>query len=381
MSLKEVAAISREFGADSKYVLAGGGNTSFKDGTHLYIKASGFPLATIKENGFVKMERSMLQDIWTEEYPEDPDRRESVALADLMAARGEGEGDKRPSVETLLHEAIPEAFVVHTHPSLVNGLTCSNDGREAAHRLFHEKALWIPLVSPGYVLAVTVKEALEKHLADYARRPEYILLQNHGVFIASDTIAGVRARYASLFAAIHGALVKPPDDAVCAADGNRIATIIDRIREAFGSGGGETDGNPKIRFSSNRGILKVAASAESFAPVSSAFTPDHIVYCGHRTLFIDSDALSTSALAGAVGTYCRSEGVMPKTIVISGLGVFGCGSTEKAAENAVLLFGDAVRIAEYAESFGGYRFMPPDQIDFIRSWEVESYRSNVSSQN
>jgi hypothetical protein len=32
-----------------------------------------------------------------------------------------------------------------------------------------------------------------------------------------------------------------------------------------------------------------------------------------------------------------------------------------------------------AEVFGGVQFMPPNQVEFIRTWEVEKYRQEVSS--
>ncbi|GAH95603.1 unnamed protein product, partial [marine sediment metagenome] len=44
----------------------------------------------------------------------------------------------------------------------------------------------------------------------------------------------------------------------------------------------------------------------------------------------------------------------------------------------MLLFLDALKIAVYTESFGGYRFMDKEQIDFIKNWKVEKFRSKVS---
>ena len=36
----------------------------------------------------------------------------------------------RPSVETSMHEIINYPFVVHTHPTLVNAITCANKAEE-----------------------------------------------------------------------------------------------------------------------------------------------------------------------------------------------------------------------------------------------------------
>ena len=49
--LKTLTAFSNRYGADPELVLAGGGNTSAKDGDVLYIKGSGTALATITAPG------------------------------------------------------------------------------------------------------------------------------------------------------------------------------------------------------------------------------------------------------------------------------------------------------------------------------------------
>ena len=54
MSLEIIAELSRLYGADEAFVLAGGGNTSFKDENFLYIKPSGVSLAAIQPEQFVK---------------------------------------------------------------------------------------------------------------------------------------------------------------------------------------------------------------------------------------------------------------------------------------------------------------------------------------
>ena len=51
--LAALAAMSNKYGANPEYVLAGGGNTSFKSADRLWIKGSGTALATIKPEDFV----------------------------------------------------------------------------------------------------------------------------------------------------------------------------------------------------------------------------------------------------------------------------------------------------------------------------------------
>ena len=47
MSIETLVQFSNHYGADARFVLAGGGNTSYKNEEHLYIKGSGTSLATI----------------------------------------------------------------------------------------------------------------------------------------------------------------------------------------------------------------------------------------------------------------------------------------------------------------------------------------------
>jgi hypothetical protein len=52
--------LSRFYGSDPEFVLAGGGNTSVKVGDRLFVKGSGHALATIPAEGFVEMDRKQL---------------------------------------------------------------------------------------------------------------------------------------------------------------------------------------------------------------------------------------------------------------------------------------------------------------------------------
>ena len=63
MGLSQLVKISNKYGSNPEFVLAGGGNTSFKDEKFLYIKGSGTTLATITEEGFVKMNRQKLSEM------------------------------------------------------------------------------------------------------------------------------------------------------------------------------------------------------------------------------------------------------------------------------------------------------------------------------
>ncbi|MDA3833279.1 MAG: class II aldolase/adducin family protein, partial [Spirochaetales bacterium] len=205
MDLHPFIEASRRYGSDSEMVLAGGGNTSVKEGDFLYVKASGTGLSVIDAPGFVKMRMDALQAVWDKQYPEDPDAREEAVLSDMMAARAEGEA-ARPSVEALLHSLIPEKFVFHLHPALVNGLTCARQGEKHIQQFFGKRALWVPLVNPGYILAKTVRESAALHEKQFSVHPSLIFLQNHGIFVGGETIAEIDSLYDEVIKTLKGSL-------------------------------------------------------------------------------------------------------------------------------------------------------------------------------
>jgi len=76
IDIQDLIRVSRLFGSDPSYVLAGGGNTSFKNEEKIWIKASGISLATIDENGFVSLSREKLKRVSQKKYSQDPLIRE-----------------------------------------------------------------------------------------------------------------------------------------------------------------------------------------------------------------------------------------------------------------------------------------------------------------
>jgi rhamnose utilization protein RhaD (predicted bifunctional aldolase and dehydrogenase) len=321
------------------------------------------------------MERDKLAQIWDKTDPPETESREAAVLADMMAARAPGE-EKRPSVEALLHAILPFTYVVHLHPALVNGLTCSREGEKAAAELFGGRSLWIPSVNPGYVLSRIVKDAMDEYKAAKGEPPQIIFLQNHGVFAAADSTEGIKSLYTRIMDTIAGAVKRKPDTSGMVnrfggseAQGEALRSLAAKSREA----------TPWYTwFVRNPEIAGFIQDEKSFYPLSSAFTPDHIVYAGSEPLYV-KEGREGFGLEEAWKERIDGTGLIPKTVVFQGLGVFGLGNSEKAAQTATELFIDALKVAVYSESFGGPLFMGEGQISFINNWEVERYRSKVSS--
>ncbi|MBQ7033940.1 MAG: SDR family NAD(P)-dependent oxidoreductase [Clostridia bacterium] len=374
--MKNLIEMSHRFGANPAYVLAGGGNTSVKDADCLYIKGSGTSLATITEDGFVKMDRKRLDAIWSNTYSEDAKIRESQVLGDMMGAMLDV--GKRPSVETFLHNLFPQKYVVHLHPAIVNGLTCSAEGAAAMRALFGDAAIWVPECEPGFVLAKTVREALVAYEKETGKVPSLVFLQNHGVFAAADTAEGIDKIYDDIFAAIGGKQKAEPDFSEVETDRAFAAEIAPMLRMAlWGDAAGSV-----VTFFTNKAVAGFIQDEKAFAAIAKPFTPDHIVYCKASYLFTEKAETveeQYTLLSEKIEAFKKENGYLPRIIVIAGLGVFAHGISKKTADTAKALFMDAVKIASYASAFGGSRSMGDHFIDFIVNWEAESYRGSVAA--
>ncbi|MDR2184034.1 MAG: SDR family NAD(P)-dependent oxidoreductase [Clostridiales bacterium] len=366
MSLQILTEMSNKYGADEAYVLAGGGNTSFKDGGVMYVKSSGTRLSDIRPEQFVRMDMAKLTAMLDKQYPAQDDAREAAALADMFAARLPGEEAKRPSVEAILHGLFPYKYVLHVHPTLVNGLTCGADGRRVCAELFGEAAVWIGLVKPGYILSAVCKDIFAERLAKTGEYPKIAIMQNHGIFAAADTVEEIDGIIGDVMARLDAHVKNRPDFAPVDVDDSKLWEILPALRMLYSN-----EGKSAAVFCTNRTAMRFVADNARFAALIKPFTPDHIVYCKDEPLFIKPDA----DIAGAFAQYRAKKGFAPKIVAIQGLGFAALGASKKEAETAKLLFLDAIKIAVYAESFGGILPLPDDFTDFILNWEIEQYRS------
>ena len=361
--LAALAAMSNKYGADARYVLAGGGNTSFKSEDTLWVKGSGTSLATIKAEDFVVLERALLDKMWVTEYPADEDAREAAVLSDMMYARVRGE-NRRPSVETLLHNLFPQSFVLHVHPALVNGLTCSQEGKAAMERLLPD-AVWVDACKPGYILALECKKVMDAYAAAKGKAVQVLFLENHGIFFAADSVEAIDALAQGVMDTLAAAVTRQPDLTPVDADIKKVVAISPVLRALYGENAPAT-----VKFTANKEIFR-------YDPATKSLSPDHIVYCKAKQLILPAD-VDGDGIKAAFDAFVAENGYKPKIAFVKDLGMFSMGMTMKEAVTAQTVMLDAITVVGYAESFGGVSVMPDFLIDFIVNWEVESYRSKVS---
>lgn len=376
MNLKELVAFSNRYGRNSEFVIAGGGNTSCKNGEYLYIKGSGCSLADIDESGFVKMERSSLEIVWGKTYTSDPYTLEAEVLADIMDARARSEYLKRPSVDVLLHNIFPQRFVLHVHHTMINGITCSIDFNAVVDKLFGNRACCVPVIRPGYHLAVYAKKVADEFKAIQSQDMNLLFVENHGVFFAADSVKELDALVESTVATVERAVKERPDYSFVEFDCTRAAALAPAVRMLT-----KTGATSIATFRTNREIMDFCASKETFAPLAMAYSPDQVVYCRDEALFVGSEAefgAQLSLLEKSIKEYIARKGYAPQVVAIEGLGFYACGKDKREADIVADIFLDTASIIVYAKSFGGAKPLDDESVGFYTNWEVEKYRKKVS---
>ena len=375
--IQQLIEISQFYGRDSRFVIAGGGNTSYKNAEKIWVKASGSSLAAITEEGFAVLDRAKLNLMSDKVYSANAAEREEEVKNDLAAAtitKG-----KRPSVETSMHNVIDFAFVVHMHPTLVNGLMCANNAQADLQKLFGAKALYIEYTDPGYVLFKKVEDAIIAYRAANNEEPQVIWLQNHGIFVAANSIEEVKVIYIEVLEKLsegvtpsHPLTIFDEPRATCSCT----EQILPGVRMMLSK-----DGLKTLKVRKNGLIKHFYDTEEAQAKIAKPFTPDAIVYCKSNYIFL-TDEEPEAVLAEAakqIPAFTAKFGYQPKVILIKGIGLVAVGDNAAQCDIILDVFEDAMKIAYYAESFGGSHPMTQEQIDFIDNWEVENYRRSVAA--
>ncbi|QRX63262.1 SDR family NAD(P)-dependent oxidoreductase [Dysgonomonadaceae bacterium zrk40] len=371
--IEELINISQYYGADSRFVIAGGGNTSYKNNDFIWVKASGSSLATIGEEGFAQLDRSLLNRMTDKEYSQDTTKREEEVKNDLAEATLTKE--RRPSVETSMHNVIGYAYVVHLHPTIVNGLMCASESEKELIRLFGEKALFVEYTDPGYLLFKKVAGKIGDYRSRYGEEPQVIWLQNHGIFVAADSTEEIKKIYADILNKIQENLDKPIPEGEMSIP-SVVVEIIPALRMILSRNGMRT-----LRLRNNALIHSFAENQFKQQEIAHPFTPDAIVYCKSNYLFLNEEESESLLLEAekAIVSFEQKHGYLPKIILIKGIGLVAVGDNADQCDIILDVFEDAMKVATISHAFGGPHPMTAEQIDFIDHWEVENYRRKVTS--
>ena len=181
VELDELRSLSAKVGSDPLLVQAAGGNTSLKSDGVMWIKASGTWLRDASSRDiFVPLDHAA---ILAGLKVNDPacESCTSFVRTDLNAT------GLRPSIETTVHALMPQRVVVHVHCVNTIAWAIRADGEQRlGEKLADFDWAFIPYARPGLPLAGAIASRVRPGV-------DVLVLGNHGLVVAADTIAAAEA--------------------------------------------------------------------------------------------------------------------------------------------------------------------------------------------
>jgi rhamnose utilization protein RhaD (predicted bifunctional aldolase and dehydrogenase)/NAD(P)-dependent dehydrogenase (short-subunit alcohol dehydrogenase family) len=387
--MEQLVAMSRRYGRDERFVIAGGGNTSAKTDDTLYVKASGHSLGEIDADGFVPMNRTDLNALLCSEVDGKPAQREARVKQAMLAARRDPADTRCPSVEALLHHLLNDTFVAHTHPTLVNAVACCGEGKTIVEELFGDEVLWVPFVEPGYVLAQTVRDGLATLRAAGKPAPKAILMQNHGLIVGGDTPDEIQhktdevlTRLADRVSLDQAGEAFRPDQPLSDEDA---AAAVSAIAPALRGLLAEGDTLKIVTADTSPPAVAMASSEAGVEALTAGpLTPDQIVYCGSFPMVFEPKQGEDTAeliarLTDRIDAHKQTHSLPPRVIVLKGVGILAIGDDMKRAATVRDVFHDTMLISAGAKRAGGIDPLSAEHRAFIEGWEAEAYHGSLAS--
>ena len=371
---------SRLLGREPALVMHGGGNTSVKASTStifgetvdvLYVKGSGWDLATIEAEGFAPVRMDVLTKLARMENLSD-----SVIVHEQRAALINPTAPN-PSVEAILHAIIPFTFVDHTHADAVVTLTNTPEGERMIREVYGDRVLIVPYVMPGFTLARTVFEMTQD--VDWGVM-DAIILMNHGVFTFGAT---ARESYEQMIAIVSsaeeflahgGALAAPAKASAPQHDWLKLS----RLRKAVSTYAGKAmlaqlnDTPEAVGFASLPNVADIATRG----PI----TPDHVIRTKAVPVVIhdmvdDALQLFTQEYEAYFARNRQPQHTMldpaPRWAVWQGRGLVTFGETVNAANITRDISEHTIQAIQWAEHLGGWHPLPESDLFEVEYWELE----------
>ena len=357
--IKNLVTISKFAGERFDLVQAGGGNSSVKlpNGTML-IKASGVSLSELENNkGYTIIDNIKLTQIFQNNAINNAKTKvEKEFLAKQYVQQATITSDIKPSIETTLHTLLG-TYVLHTHPIIVNAVTCRTDWKTILVKLFsHLNPLFINYKTPGIELAYEIYKILNE-CSKNQQQPFIFFLQNHGLIISSDSSEEIISLTNMITKTLEEYLLT---DFHFFRFTNQLSTLINSL------------GNTTyIAYASTDSIISSFTTSYKKVLFAKPFCPDTLVYCGYKAVEITNDNKET-----VIQDYLTMHKEHPKVIVYNNTIYFIAPNIRKAKEiedvfKFHLLSLQAVRSTITAATIN---FLPEEEQDYLAHWDAEQYR-------
>lgn len=370
--LDECVDASRRLGSDPFLVLFGGGNSSAKHHSTLYVKASGHDMGTITAKGFAPLKRDSVVSMLTQDSMSDGE-----LVSKLRALLLDPEASN-PSIETPLHALLPHESVLHTHADAIVTLTNTVGSDQLIADVLGSRVAVVPYCMPGFELAKHIQGMIASVDLDEL---DGIVLKHHGLFTFGPTAEVALDRHLSLIdraaAWIENATgvryLADPDEAPVTIDHSpALADLHAQLTVTFG-GEFAVDAvdSPQIAAFLARDDLDTITQ-------QGPTTLEHVIRTKRVPLIDrDLDGFAESYRAYFERHRMRHEAPLmmvepyPCVALDPDAGIVGIGRTAQQARAARTIYRHTARIIEAAEALGGYRSISEEDAFDIEYWELE----------
>jgi rhamnose utilization protein RhaD (predicted bifunctional aldolase and dehydrogenase)/NAD(P)-dependent dehydrogenase (short-subunit alcohol dehydrogenase family) len=373
------AYTSRLLGQDSRLVLHGGGNTSVKltetnifgeTEDILWVKGSGWDMASIKPAGFAPVRMRHLEALAKLHALSDTDMAREFRLATVDP------GAPSPSVEAILHAVVPFKWVDHTHADAVITLTNSLDGAELIEKIYGDRLLRVPYVMPGFKLAHLCAELYPR---EHGPQTIGMVLMNHGIFTWGETARESYERMIEMVAQAEAYIsehVQRRNHMPVAAASAYSSLEVAALRRELSDVAGvpmilQADDGPDAVAFANRSDASVIAQ-------QGPATPDHVIRT-KRLPMVGRDVAGytreyeryLAENAGRVATPLQALDAAPRVVVDPRIGVVSAGRSATDVSVAADIYRHTIEIILDATDLGGYRALSAADIFDVEYWDLE----------
>lgn len=390
---------ARLLGQNPALVLHGGGNTSVKTTMKtrlgdavdvLCVKGSGWDLGSIEPAGHPACRMDHLRRMLACASMSDEDMVNELRLS-LLDAQA-----PTPSVEALLHAALPATYIDHTHADAVLAVADQEDAARICQEIWGDSLLFVPYVMPGFGLAKRCDD-LYRAAVKRGEKPTVMVLERHGIFTWGDT---AQASYQAMIDAVTRAeqyiatKARKPAGTTASRDlalGRRVLPILRGVLSRM-HGFPEEQG---LLLDVRAGSLDLLERADLDAAIArGCMTPDHVIRTKPLPLRFDArpfadDAALTAAFEAAVKGYVSAYDAyvdanvkakklsvtrldpFPRIVLVPGVGIVSVAATKKEAAVASDVYERTLPVMAAANDVGAYSPVSMSDLFDVEYWSLE----------
>jgi rhamnose utilization protein RhaD (predicted bifunctional aldolase and dehydrogenase)/NAD(P)-dependent dehydrogenase (short-subunit alcohol dehydrogenase family) len=378
---------ARLLGRDPSLVLHGGGNTSVKitesnlfgeEEEILYVKGSGWDLASIETTGFTPLRMAALLRLAQLDALSDTEMVNQLKTQQTRASA------PCASVEAILHAVLPYKYVDHTHADAIVTLTNTPRGEHIIRELYGERVVIIPYVMPGFDLAKSVATLYPCNANEDTLG---MVLMNHGLFTFGDSAQQSYERMIQLvdeaeqYLKQSGAWELPLQYTEHRAQPERLADLRQEISHVAGF--------PVILQSHRERAELAFCQRPDLARISQSgpATPDHVIRTKQRPM-LGTDVIEYvaeyqryfEAHAPKSRTPVEMLDPAPRVILDAHLGMLCAGKNSTEANIVADIYRHTLSIIQRAERLGGWQALPTQAIFDVEYWELEQAKLRKNTQ-